>query len=91
MILVENVQLVKKITSLTLLTDYAAEIVISTGVIGSDNIFSPLTYETMHLSPEQVTPILLAEVTSGKARKDDISDAIYSYLISENILTGTII
>lgn len=91
MIFVENVQLVKKIMSLTFLSDQSVELVIVTGVIGADTVFVPMNSQSIRLGSELVVPLLSESVVADKSRKDDISDAIYSLLLSQNILTGTIV
>lgn len=73
---------VMKLLPLTLYADGGASVTVRFGYVGVDSVFNPSTESTFAFSPEVVSSILDAPPTPGLSRRDDLSFAIYQYLVA---------
>lgn len=80
-----------KLLPLTLQADGGASISVRFGYVGDDGVFIPATENSFSFSPEVVSSILDVPPTPGLSRRDDLSYAIYSYLVTHGLIpAGTI-
>ncbi len=80
-----------KLLPLTLLADGGALVTVRFGYVGDDGIFQSSTESQFNFTAEVVSQILDAKPIEGLTRRDDLSFAIYSYLVSNDLIpAGTI-
>jgi hypothetical protein len=80
-----------KLLPLTLSDDGTAVCTARFGFVGDDGEFQSVEGRSFTFSAEEVSGILDAEPTSGLTRRDDLSLAIYTYLVSQgHVLPGSI-
>ena len=80
-----------KLLPVVLNSDGTALITVRYGYVGSDNVFVEANSDTFKMEPQIVASILDAPPTAGMTRRDDLSLAIYQYLVSQGLVqTGDI-
>jgi hypothetical protein len=76
-----------KLLPLILSADGSAQITVRFGYCadgGTD--FTPVTEQTFQISPEHVSSILDAAPATGLTRRDDLSYAVYGYLVKTGLI-----
>jgi hypothetical protein len=80
-----------KLLPLTLDAGGGASVVVRFGYVGADEVFQPTTETVFTFDQATVSSILDTNPTPGLSRRDDLSFAIYSYLVNNNLIEpGTI-
>lgn len=80
-----------KLLPLTLNDDGSASVVVRYGFVDETGIFDPVTAQTFNILPADVSTVLDAAPTAGLSRRDDLSFAIYTYLVTSGLIAqGTI-
>lgn len=80
-----------KLLPLTLLEDGSATCTARFGFVGEDGVFQCTEGTTFAFDAATVSLILDAEPTAGLSRRDDLSLAIYQYLVTHGLVeAGTI-
>lgn len=80
-----------KLLPLTLAADGGASVWVRFGYVGEDGQFQATTEQQFMFSAETVASILDSDPTPGLSRRDDLSFAIYTYLVNNNLIpAGTI-
>lgn len=77
-----------KLLPLTLHATGGATVAVRFGYVGEDGEFSPTTEQSFSIDAENVAFILDAEPTAGLTRRDDLSFAIYTYLVSNGLVAA---
>lgn len=75
-----------KLLPLTLSEDGSAVCTARFGFVGENSIFQCIEGKTFVLDAEEVSQILDAPPTPGLSRRDDLSLAIYSYLVTKGLV-----
>jgi len=75
-----------KLLPLVLLEEGGATCTARFGFVGTDGVFTCTEGNTFSFTPEQVSSILDATPIEGLSRRDDLSFAIYSYLVSNGLV-----
>lgn len=89
-ILAENVQITYKLLPLTLFPDGSASVSIRRGLQHENGNWEPLTEEAYQMAPDVVSSVLDAPPAPGLTRRDDLSFAVYMYLVSIGKITGQV-
>jgi hypothetical protein len=86
-------QYTKQIKLLPLILDAAggAKITVRYGYVGIDNQFIPFTDSTFNMDPTTVGSVLDATPIPGLTRRDDLTFAIYNYLVAAGLVEAGII
>ncbi len=80
-----------KLLPLTLDAEGGASCTARFGFVGEDGIFNCTEGNTFTFTPEEVSEILDAPPTEGLSRRDDLSFAIYTKLVTKGLVElGTI-
>lgn len=80
-----------KLLPLSLNADGGASVTVRYGYVGEDNVFMPSTEQQFNFTADVVSEILEALPVDGLSRRDDLSLAIYSYLVTSGLIdAGTI-
>jgi hypothetical protein len=77
-----------KLLPLTLHASGGASVVVRFGYVGEDGEFSPTTEQTFAIDAENVEKILGAQPTPGLSRRDDLSFAIYTHLVTHGLVAA---
>lgn len=75
-----------KLLPLTLQADGYASIVVRWGYVGDDDVFNETSMSTFIIQPADVNLILDAPPTPGLTRRDDLSLAVYQYLVTNGLV-----
>ena len=75
-----------KLLPITLDSSGGASVSVRFGYVGEDTEFQPITQSTFSFDSATVSSILDTLPSPGLTRRDDLSLAIYSYLVSQNLL-----
>jgi len=87
----EQVTIVHKLLPLTLFADGSTEVVIRRGLEHASGEFESLTEKRVRISAEDTSAVLDAPPTPGMTRRDDLSLAVYLYLVQTGqVEAGTI-
>ena len=80
-----------KLLPLTLHATGGASVVVRFGFVGADGEFTPTTEQTFSIDEVNVAMILDVQPRAGLSRRDDLSLAIYTYLVTNGLVAaGTI-
>lgn len=86
-----NYQKQLKLLPLTLYDSGGASIVVRCGFVGDDGIFNPTSEQTFSIDAASVSSILDSQPVTGLSRRDDLSLAVYQYLVTNGLVAaGTI-
>mgnify|MGYP000087163720 CR=1 FL=1 len=75
-----------KLLPLTLHADGRATVSVRYGYVGADGVFTPSTEQAIEVDADGVGQILDAPPVPGLSRRDDLSFAVYSYLVSRSLI-----
>ena len=80
-----------KLLPLVLYPDGSASVTVRFGFVGESGDFQATTEKTVNCTPEQVSAILDTGPIEGMTRRDDLSFAVYQWLVeSGNLEAGQI-
>jgi hypothetical protein len=87
----EQVTITYKLLPLTLFTDGTASVVVRRGLLHADNSWEALSEKTIIIdNPAIVSSILDVQPVPGLTRRDDLSLAVYNYLVSIGEVSGLV-
>ena len=75
-----------KLLPLTLHATGGATVAVRFGYVGDDGEFNATTEQAFSIDAENVALILDAQPTVGLTRRDDLSLAIYTYLVTNGLV-----
>lgn len=75
-----------KLLPLTLHAGGGATVVVRFGYVGEDGIFVGSTEQTFAFDESVASGILDAQPSAGLSRRDDLSLAIYTYLVTSGLI-----
>ena len=75
-----------KLLPLTLYADGSSLVMVRFGYVGSDGLFNQSYESAFSFTPVVTSSILDAQPTPGLSRRDDLSQAIYVYLVSNGLI-----
>jgi hypothetical protein len=75
-----------KLLPLTIFPDDRASVSVRFGYVGESGVFEPMTEQVIQIAPEGVREILDAPPTMGLSRRDDLSYAVYGYLVRNGLI-----
>lgn len=75
-----------KLLPLTLHATGGASVIVRFGYVGEDGEFLSSTEQTFNMNADQVSFILDTPPVAGLTRRDDLSFAIYGYLVSNGLI-----
>lgn len=75
-----------KLLPLVLQADGGANVTVRYGYVGDDGIFTASTEQQFQIEPEQVVKILDDKPIHSLSRRDDLSLAIYGYLVKTGLV-----
>lgn len=87
-----QVEITYKLLPLTLFPDGTAQVTIRRGLLYPDNSWEAISGEKVVIidNPATVSSILDAPPIAGLTRRDDLSLAVYNYLVGIGELTGVV-
>jgi len=75
-----------KLLPLTLTADGRATVAVRFGYVGSDGVFTAHEERAFQIDAAGVSEILDAAPTPGMTRRDDLSYAVYGYLVTHGLI-----
>jgi hypothetical protein len=86
-----NVEMQAKLLPLILNDNGSATVTARMGYTDSSNVFTPISQQTFTIESSDVSQILDVSPVAGLTRRDDLSLAVYNYLVSKGLMSqGTI-
>lgn len=86
----ESVNIEYKLLPITLNPDGSSMITFSEGFTLNGE-YTIVKRNELFLTTEETQGILMTQTTAGKTRRADLSDALYSLLLTKGLVTGTIV
>jgi len=86
-----EVTLAYKMLPVLLAADGSSTISLRTGYISADGSFTGMTEKVVVLSPAQTNEILGGMPEAGLTRREDMSKAVYQYMLDNGHVEGTIV
>ena len=80
-----------KLLPLTLYPDGRASVSVRFGYVGEDEVFNAISEQAFQIDEAGVSAILDAQPMHGLSRRDDLSYAVYGYLVGNGLIEPGIV